>query len=394
MKKKNKILIIGGGMAGLSCSHLLSQIPNTEIILVEQNSYLGAGVKTHWWGGHPFTFGPRYFLTKKMEVYEYFNKIIPLRTCNDNEFISYVEQDNQFYNYPLHLDDVERMPDKDKIKEELKNRNTSFSPTNLEDYWIGSVGKTLYDKVINKYNKKMWQVDDNREIDTFSWSPKGATIKNKQSKKRAWDGAINAYPYAKDGYNQYFEIATKDVKVLLNSNVKIIDLKNKIFKINDHEDEKFDIVISSSSPDLIMNNVYGALPYIGRDIHNIVMPMEYVLPKDIYFVYYPNSEKFTRIAEYKKFTHHKSPTSLIGFEIPSLNGRHYPLPQKKWHRLAKKYIDEFPEGMYSVGRNGSYFYSLDIDDCIYQAMLIKKDIENNSIKSGVPGEDYDFNGRI
>ena len=100
MKKKTKILIIGGGMAGLSCSHLLSQIPETEIILVEQNSYLGAGVKTHWWGGHPFTFGPRYFLTKKMEVYEYFNKIIPLRTCNDNEFISYVEQDNQFYNYP------------------------------------------------------------------------------------------------------------------------------------------------------------------------------------------------------------------------------------------------------------------------------------------------------
>ena len=68
--------------------------------------------------------------------------------------------------------------------------------------------------------------------------------------------------------------------------------------------------------------------------------------------------------------------------------------KKKWHRLAKKYVDEFPEGMYSVGRNGSYFYSLDIDDCIYQAMLIKKDIENNSIQSGVPGEDYDFNGRI
>ena len=40
-------------MAGLSCSHLLSQIPETEIILVEQNSYLGAGVETHWWGGHP-----------------------------------------------------------------------------------------------------------------------------------------------------------------------------------------------------------------------------------------------------------------------------------------------------------------------------------------------------
>ena len=38
----------------------------------------------------------------------------------------------------------------------------------------------------------------------------------------------NAYPYDKEGYNKYFEIATKDTKVMLNSNVKIINLKEKI----------------------------------------------------------------------------------------------------------------------------------------------------------------------
>ena len=48
---------------------------------------------------------------------------------------------------------------------------------NLEEYWIGSVGRTLYDKFILEYNKKMWLVDDNRRIDTFNWSPKGVTIK-------------------------------------------------------------------------------------------------------------------------------------------------------------------------------------------------------------------------
>jgi UDP-galactopyranose mutase len=129
-------------------------------------------------------------------------------------------------------------------------------------------------------------------------------------------------------------------------------------------------------------------------MHNIVIPVEYVLPKNIFFLYYPNNEKFTRIAEYKKFTHHKAANSLIGLEIPSANGRHYPLPQKKWHRLAKKYIDEFPEGMYSIGRNGSYFYSLDIDDCIFQAMLIKNEILKNTLSSGIVGEDYKFDGRI
>ena len=37
--------------------------------------------------------------------------------------------------------------------------------------------KTLYSKMIDKYNKKMWLVNDVRKIDTFNWSPKGATLK-------------------------------------------------------------------------------------------------------------------------------------------------------------------------------------------------------------------------
>jgi UDP-galactopyranose mutase len=38
-------------------------------------------------------------------------------------------------------------------------------------YWIGSVGRTLYERFISEYNKKMWLVDDNRLIDTFRLLP-------------------------------------------------------------------------------------------------------------------------------------------------------------------------------------------------------------------------------
>ena len=34
------------------------------------------------------------------------------------------------------------------------------------------------------------------------------------------------------------------------------------------------------------------------------------------------------MVEYKKFTKHKSKNSLIGLEIPSMNGKHYPMPLK------------------------------------------------------------------
>ena len=68
-----KALIIGGGFAGCSMAHLLEIKGNWEITLVEKNSFLGAGVKTSWYGGHPHTYGPRHFLTENEELYEYLN---------------------------------------------------------------------------------------------------------------------------------------------------------------------------------------------------------------------------------------------------------------------------------------------------------------------------------
>ena len=55
-------------------------------------------------------------------------------------------------------------------------------------------------------------------------------------------------------------------------------------------------------------------------------------------------------------------------EIPSTNGKHYPLPMKFWQAKANQYHNLQPEGVFSIGRAGSYRYEVDIDDCIRQAM--------------------------
>jgi len=80
LNKIKKVLIIGGGFAGCTTAHELSKLDNLDVTLVEQSSYLGAGVRTFFYGGHPYTFGPRHFLTRNKEVYDYLNKIVPLRS--------------------------------------------------------------------------------------------------------------------------------------------------------------------------------------------------------------------------------------------------------------------------------------------------------------------------
>ena len=90
----------------------------------------------------------------------------------------------------------------------------------------------------------------------------------------------------------------------------------------------------------------------------IVLPVEYAFPEDVYFPYYTNNEPFTRIVEYKKFTRYKSDQTLLGLRS-FLNGRR-PLPKKSMMKLANRYHSDMPENVFSIGRAGTYGYSVDI----------------------------------
>ena len=116
-----KVLIIGGGFAGCAAAHQLSLIGGWEIDLVEKAPFLGGGVKTHWHGGHPFTYGPRHFLTQDDKLFHYLNDLVPMRRCAEHEFVTYVEQDQNFYNFPIHKDDIPRMPEKEEIELQLRD---------------------------------------------------------------------------------------------------------------------------------------------------------------------------------------------------------------------------------------------------------------------------------
>ncbi len=381
-----RVLIVGGGFGGCSSAEILSHNKKNKITLIEKSNILGAGVRTHFYGGHPYTYGPRHFLTRKKETYTYLKKFLNLRNCNYHQFKSYVEQDNQFYNYPINWSDIEKMPDKKIIKKELSKSKIN-NPKNLEEFWIQSVGKKLFGKIIDKYNKKMWLVDSCKKIDTFKWSPKGYTIK--KGNQAAFDDWISCYPTHKDGYNRYFDkiLKLKNVKVKFNNNISKVNLKKR-YVISSKKKYFFDVLINTISPDEILNFKYGKLKFIGRDLHKIVFPVKEVFPKDVFFLYYPNSENFTRLVEYKKFTKHKSNTSLVGMEVPSLNGRYYPIPISKEHKLAKKYFNDFTYNTFSIGRAGTYRYEVDIDDCIWQSLEIKKILEKKSWQGPIVGEEF------
>jgi UDP-galactopyranose mutase len=390
-------LIIGGGFAGCAMAHQLALAGGWRVVVVEALPYLGAGVRTRFCGGHPYTFGPRHFLTTMEHVFAYLNSHVPMRRCADHQFLTYVERDSQFYGYPIHRDDIPRMPEAERIQDELgqiqmaalanlskaevdglshadlKRLNLASQAKNFEEFWIYSIGETLYRKFVDAYSRKMWLIDDNKLIDDFTWSPKGVTLK--EGPRAAWDTAISAYPIAFNGYDDFFRIATAEAEVRLGTRIEAYDIPRKTVTIKG-EKHAFDVVVNTISPDILFDRCHGELPYIGRELHAIVLPIEFALPPSVYFCYYAGNESFTRIVEYKKFTLHKAPSTLITLEIPSLKNKHYPLPFESEKAKAKKYFDEMPDGVFSIGRAGSYLYNVDIDDTIDHAMRVAAQLKS------------------
>jgi UDP-galactopyranose mutase len=360
-------LIIGGGFAGCTAAHQLALMGGWDVTLVESAPRLGGGCQTMWHGGHPYTFGPRHFLTRNEKTFEFLNRYLPLRSCADHVFLTYVESDGEFYNYPIHRDDVQRMPERAQIEGELARvtHEGVAAAQDLEEYWIASVGATLYGKFVDGYSRKMWQLESNTAIDDFGWSPKGVALKD--GPRAAWDTAISAFPYDPNGYDPYFAIATAEATVLLSTNITSFDLPNKTVVFNG-EQHSYDVIVNTASPDVVFDNCFGELPYMGRDFHVFVLPVENAFPEHVYFLYYAGKEKFTRLVEYKKFTQHVSSSTIVGMEIPSRNGRYYPMPFKSEYARAQRYFDLMPDGVFSIGRAGSYRYVVDIAVSIEQAL--------------------------
>lgn len=358
-----RVLVVGGGFAGCIATEMMCD-RGYDVTMIERAPFLGGGCKTLWYGGHPYTLGPRHFLTRREDVFEFLNRSCPMRRYEEgHEFLTYVERDERFYHFPIHRDEIDEMPDRDQILQEVKAAPGPQNAENLEEYWTYSVGSRLYDKFVRQYSKKMWGIESNTEITDFGFTPKGVALKT--GSKAAWSDAISGFPLAPNGYDDYFPHATSNASVHLSTVIEDFDILKYRVKVAG-EWHQYDIIVSTISPEIILKNAFGPLRWAGRDFFKIVLPMERVFPEEIYFLYYANDEPFTRIVEYKKFYRYESPTTMIGLEIPSKRNKLYPFPMKEDQDIHQRYMNALPKNVFSIGRNGSYRYldvGLTIEQC-------------------------------
>jgi UDP-galactopyranose mutase len=385
----NSAVIIGAGFAGSTIARLLVD-DGWEVTVLEKDLHAGGGCRTLFYGGHPYTNGPRLYYGYSEKVYNWISKYLEMRKV-PFELRTYIESENRFYTYPIHEDDLPYFKDSAAINKELASISDSTdignAPKNFEDYWIARVGPTLYDLFVNQYSKKMWRIESNADLDTFAWSAKDKPLQS--GSRRAYKGSYLAYPYGLYGYNPYFDKCLLGSKTIYGVGFQSLSDDSRSVIGTDGKTYNADVIISTISIDDLFQADDGPLPYVGRTFIPFVLPCSSVIPGDVLFLHYSQREPYTRIVEYKKLTLHEDPNTLLVMEFPASaeeGGRLYPYMRKKDLAHAEKYRKRLPGNIYSIGRLGTYRYST-IEQTISQAFQCFKHITNKSI-DGIENEFY------
>lgn len=280
-----KVIIAGGGPAGLTAAYELASRSKIKPIVYEASDMLGGISRTVYYNGNRIDIGGHRFFSKSKRVMQWWANMMPVQTrpskdelllnknsCDNNEGVvdpetydrvmlrrnrvSRIYYLRKFFDYPvtLSLRTLSAMGLRRTIKAGLGYLASSIHkrPENsLEDFYINRFGRPLYKLFFEDYTEKVWGIHPSRlGADWGSQRVKGlsilAILKDVITKKmfanRNKDDVetslIEEFIYPKLGPGQLWEIVANEAQrngaeIEMNSSVeKITVVGNKVKSVD------------------------------------------------------------------------------------------------------------------------------------------------------------------
>ena len=268
-----KIVILGGGPAGLAAAYELAKQKQSPIVFEASNS-LGGIAKTEDWKGYHFDIGGHRFFTKSEEINALWHSILSEKEFLKRPRLSRIYYQKNFFNYPLRpFNALFGLGIIESFRILFSYLRIKIFPLqkqfNFEEWVINRFGKRLYKIFFKTYTEKVWGIPCS-EIST-EWAGQrikglslstaiiNAFFKNAKGQPKT---LIDEFEYPKYGPGLMWakmaeEITKSGGSISLNSAITQMGLENnfvKWIKVNNREKIETENVISSMPlRDLILN---------------------------------------------------------------------------------------------------------------------------------------------
>jgi UDP-galactopyranose mutase len=343
----NRILVLGGGVAGSSIAYYLTE-KGYEVTLLEKNRRVGGLARTCYYAGHPYEFGPHIWFWPGGQEAPINNTIV--RLTNDELFyierrlFTYVEADRQKYRYPVHYGDVALMPERELIEREIRrNRDESLKlieeklpeigNCKFEEYFAAAIGQTLYDKFMANYTWKMWNIPGHELETSMVWADRfhgenGPPLARKVTgydplkfEDHTLGKGVKFQVYPKNGWNAVWDAMVAHTRVVRDRVIGIRDEHTRPYVLTEAGTKYYFADYHTVFCSIDLDRLWGedTLPYTGRMMIPLVIPgLSRAFPEGAESLHYSSCEFQTRVTEMKAITRHDSPDTLILIEVPVL----------------------------------------------------------------------------
>jgi UDP-galactopyranose mutase len=358
-------LIVGAGFAGSVLAERIASRRGETVLVIDKRPHIAgnaydyfddAGIMVH-------RYGPHIFHTNSDEVVAYLSQFTEWRPYEHRVL---AEVDGKRVPIPINLDTINTLYDLnldgDGMEQFLAQRREVVADVlTSEDVVVSTVGRELYEKFFRGYTRKQWGLDPSQLSKQVT-----ARIPTRTNRDdRYFTDQFQAMPA--HGYTAMFERILKH---------PLIDVRlSTAWK--DVRDQRLARRIVFTGPiDEFFEYKFGRLPYRSLRFVQETYDVEQMQPVAV--VNFPQTEKFTRITEYKHLTGQKHSKTSLGYEYPSDTGEpYYPIPRPENQQLYRQYkaASENLRDVWFVGRLGAYQY-FNMDQVVGQALATFARIDN------------------
>ncbi|MER8683449.1 MULTISPECIES: UDP-galactopyranose mutase [unclassified Mesorhizobium] len=350
-------LIVGAGFAGSVLAERIASQRQESVLIIDRRNHVGgnaydcydeAGILIH-------RYGPHIFHTNAQSIVDYLSQFTQWRPY-EHRVLSLV--DGKLLPIPINLDTINRLYGLELTSEQLQDffafrRETVKEVRTAEDVVVSTVGRELYEKFFRGYTRKQWGVDPSQ----LSKSVTARVPTRTDRDDRYFGDTFQKMPAG--GYTRMFQrmLDNPKIKIMLQTDYR--EIRDKI---------PFQQMIYTGPIDEYFDWKLGRLPYRSLRFEHTTLDCEQFQPVAV--VNYPQTEKYTRITEYKHLTGQQSPKTSLTYEYPTdVGDPYYPVPRAENEALYKRYealAAACPE-VWFVGRLATYRY-YNMDQVVGQAL--------------------------